>query len=51
VTGDFFSEVPSADLYLLKMIGTIGEPSFAALLDMNMLASFQLAAIRGGAVR
>jgi hypothetical protein len=71
VAGNFFEEVPSADLYLLKMIlhdwdddacrtilrncrasarpgaralvvesviGTIGEASFAALLDMNMLA-------------
>ena len=72
VTGDFFKEVPAADLYLLKMIlhdwnddqcvqilrncrasakpggravviesviGKIGEPSFAAILDMNMLAA------------
>jgi hypothetical protein len=72
VAGDFFKEVPPADLYLLKMIlhdwdddacvailrncrvsarpgaravvvesviGPIGEPSFAALLDINMLAS------------
>src|SRR5258708_11030128 len=71
VAGNFFEEVPSADLYLLKMIlhdwdddacrtilrncrasarpgaralvvesviGKTGEPSFAALLDMNMLA-------------
>ncbi|MFF7234676.1 methyltransferase [Streptomyces sioyaensis] len=71
VSGDFFVEVPAADLYLLKMIlhdwddaqcvtilrncrasakpgaraviiesvvGGVGEPSFAALLDMNMLA-------------
>jgi hypothetical protein len=72
MAGDFFKEVPPADLYLLKMIlhdwdedacrtilrncrasarpgaralvvesviGKTGEPSFAALLDMNMLAS------------
>ncbi len=71
VAGNFFEEVPSADLYLLKMIlhdwdddacrkilrncrasarpgaralvvesviGKTGEPGFAALLDMNMLA-------------
>jgi hypothetical protein len=71
VGGDFFAEVPAADLYLLKMIlhdwndedcvrilgncrasakpGTraivveslvepVGEPGFAALLDLNMLA-------------
>ncbi|MCD0482598.1 acetylserotonin O-methyltransferase [Streptacidiphilus sp. ASG 303] len=71
VPGDFFKEVPAADLYLLKMVlhdwddeqcvqilrncrasakpgtrgvvieavvGRIGEPSFGALLDMNMLA-------------
>lgn len=72
LAGDFFKEMPPADLYLLKMIlhdwdddacrtilrncrasarpgaravvvesviGKTGEPSFAALLDMNMLAS------------
>jgi len=72
VAGDFFEEVPAADLYLLKMIlhdwddaacltilrncraaarpgaravvveavvGATGEPSFAAVLDINMLAS------------
>ena len=73
VGGDFFTDVPAADLYLLKMIlhdwsdtqcltilrncrasahpgaravviesvvvGSPGEPSFGALLDMNMLAA------------
>jgi hypothetical protein len=72
VAGDFFAEVPAADLYLLKMIlhdwndeacrtilrncraaakpgaralviesvvGGLDQPGFAALLDMNMLAT------------